>query len=65
MAISNFMAAVALVNGTAGGIVLVLPIIGLFTGYLLIPIVILITSLSCYYTAVVMFRHLGDSKTIN
>ena len=65
MPISDWMAAVALINGTAGGIVLVLPIIGLYTGYILIPIIIFITSLSCYYTAVVMFRHLGTSKTIN
>jgi len=59
------MAALALVNGTAGGIVLVLPIIGLYAGYILIPLVILIASMCCYYTAVVMFQHLGKAKTIN
>jgi len=55
------MASLALVNGTAGGIVLVLPIIGLDAGWVMIPILIFVASLSCYYTAVVMFRHLGEA----
>ena len=59
MTISNWMASLALVNGTAGGIVLVLPIIGLYAGWVMIPVLILVATLCCYYTAVVMFRHLG------
>ncbi len=55
MPISDWMASLALINGTAGGIVLVLPIIGLDAGWLTIPIVVFLTSLCCYYTAVIMF----------
>jgi hypothetical protein len=40
MPISNWMAALALLNGTTGGVVLVLPIIGLDAGWLIIPILI-------------------------
>jgi hypothetical protein len=65
MTISNWMAALALINGTAGGIVLALPIFGLATGWLMIPIIIFLSSLCCYYTAVLMFRHLGKAQTIN
>jgi hypothetical protein len=65
MTISNWMAALALANGTTGGIVLVLPIIGLDAGWLMIPVLILIASLCCYYTATLMFMHLGNSQTIN
>lgn len=61
----DWMSTLALVNGTAGGIVLVLPIIGLEAGWLMIPLIIGIASLSCYYTAVIMFRHLGKTCTIN
>lgn len=61
MAIGNWMASLALVNGTAGGIVLVLPIIGLEAGWLMIPIIIFIASLFCYYTATLMFMHLGKA----
>ncbi len=59
------MAALALVNGTTGGIVLVLPIIGLDAGWLMIPILIFIASIVSYYTATIMFVHLGNAKTIN
>lgn len=65
MAIGNWMASLALVNGTAGGIMLVLPIIGLQAGWLMIPIIIFIASLCCYYTATLMFMHLGKASTIN
>lgn len=65
MAISNWMASLALVNGTTGGIMLVLPIIGLEAGWLMIPMIILISSLCCYYTATLMFMHLGKASTIN
>ena len=65
MTISNWMAALALVNGTTGGVVLVLPIIGLDAGWLMIPILIFIASICCYYTATLMFMHLGNAQTIN
>jgi hypothetical protein len=65
MPISNWMAALALLNGTTGGVVLVLPIIGLDAGWLIIPILIIIASICCYYTATLMFMHLGNASTIN
>jgi hypothetical protein len=55
----------ALINATAGGILLVLPIVGLDAGWLMIPIITFISSAACYYTAIVMFRHLGNHNTIN
>ena len=65
MTISNWMAALALVNGTTGGVVLVLPIIALDAGWLMIPILIFIASICCYYTATLMFMHLGNTQAIN
>lgn len=65
MAISNWMASLALINSTTGGIILVLPIIGLQAGWLMIPIIITLSSLCCYYTATLMFMHFGTASTIN
>ncbi len=65
MPISDWMAALALVNGTTGGVVLVLPIIGLDAGWLMIPILIFVAAICCYYTATRMFVHLGNAETIN
>jgi hypothetical protein len=65
MAISNWMSALALINGTTGGIVIVLPIIGLDAGWLMIPILIFVAAICCYYTATLMFKHLGNAQTIN
>jgi hypothetical protein len=59
------MISLALINGTAGGILLMLPIIGLEAGWLMIPIIVFISALACYYTAVIMFRHLGESGSVN
>jgi amino acid permease len=62
---SQTLTTLALVNGTAGGIVLVLPIIGLEAGSLMIPVLVIIAALCSFYTATIMFDHLGKAKSIN
>ncbi len=48
-----------------GGSILVLPLQGVTVGYVGIIMITLFLSLICGYTAFLILKHLGKSKTIN
>lgn len=53
------VAVLGLTNGMIGGTILVIPLIGATTGYILIPVICLFYgSISCY-TCYLITRHLG------
>jgi hypothetical protein len=59
--ISNSMTVLGLANGMIGGTILVLPIIGLTTGYISsLPVCLLMGAVSCY-TAYLIVLHLGKA----
>lgn len=58
------MTVIGLVNGMIGGTCLVLPQIGLKTGYLTTIIVCAVTGFISYYTAYLIVLHLGKGKQI-
>lgn len=58
------LAFLGLLNGMVGGTVLVLPLLGLETGYLLIPVVSLVYGLISWYTCYLLIIHLGQSNNI-
>lgn len=47
-----------------GGTILVLPLLGMHTGYLLIPCVSLLIGFISYYTCHLIVLHLGESRNI-
>ena len=55
---------VALVNAMLGGTILVLPLLGKGTGYLLIPVIALYFGVLSGYTTYLMVIHLGECKSI-
>jgi hypothetical protein len=60
----EILAFLGLLNGMIGGTILVLPILGLDTGYLLIPCVSLIYGSISYYTCYLIVIHLGEAQNI-
>lgn len=60
--ISNLMAICGLLNGMIGGTILLLPIIGLSTGYLMSGIISILVGLFSYYTGHLTVVHLGTAK---
>lgn len=60
----SILAYTALLNGMVGGTILILPIIGLQTGYILIPIVSLIFGSMTFYTCYLISIHLGEATTV-
>lgn len=53
-----------LLNGMIGGTILVLPLIGLQTGYIYIPLVSILYGAVACYTCQLMIQHLGQSLNI-
>lgn len=60
----SILAYMGLLNGMVGGTILVLPLIGLQTGYILIPIVSLIFGSISFYTCYLILTHLGEAPTL-
>jgi amino acid permease len=60
--ISNLMAICGLLNGMIGGTILLLPIIGLNTGYLMSVIISIFVGVCSYYTGNLTVVHLGTAK---
>lgn len=58
------MAICGLLNGMIGGTILLLPIIGLTTGYLMSCISCLLLGLISYYSANLIVTHLGTAKNM-
>ena len=63
--LSNGMTIVALVNGMIGGIILVMPILALKTGYLMISPVVLISGFFSYFSCLLCVRHLRNYKDLD
>lgn len=55
----NTIAILGLTNGMIGGTILVIPLIGLKTGYVMIPTIALFYGLISCYTAYLITHHLG------
>lgn len=63
--LSNTMTVVALVNGMIGGIILVMPLLALRTGYFLIAPIAIISGFFSYYSSLLCLRHLRNFKDLD
>ena len=59
------MTVIGLVNGMIGGIILVLPILALRTGYLLIAPISIISGFFSYFSSLLCLRHLRNFKDLD
>lgn len=59
------MTVVALVNGMIGGIILVMPIMALKSGYLMIAPVVLVSGFFSYYSCLLCIKHLRNYKDLD
>lgn len=55
----EIVAYLGLLNGMIGGTILVLPLLGMETGYLLIPCITILFGLMSFYTCYLVVLHLG------
>jgi amino acid permease len=60
MPISNSMSVVAMVNGMIGGIILVMPILSIRTGWALIAPITIIMGFFSYFSCLLCLRHLRN-----
>jgi hypothetical protein len=58
------MAIIGLLNGMIGGTILVVPIIGIRTGYIMTFLVCAILGYISYYTSYLIILHLGKGKNV-
>jgi len=65
MAISNLMTVIGLVNGMIGGVILVLPLLALKTGWVLILPITIFSGLVSYFTCLLCIRHLKNFKNLD
>lgn len=65
MTISNRMTVIGLVNGMIGGIILVMPVLALKTGWLLILPITMFTGFISYFTCLLCLRHLRNFKNLD
>lgn len=65
MTISNFMTVIGLVNGMIGGVILVLPLLALKTGWLLILPITIFSGFVSYFTCLLCLRHLRNFKNLD
>lgn len=64
MAINNLTTVIGLLNGMIGGTILILPLLGMKTGYLMIALVCIFMGFLSGYTAYLIILHLGKSRNI-
>jgi hypothetical protein len=64
MTIDNVTTVLGLLNGMIGGTILILPLIGLRTGFIYIFFVVLLIGSLSAYTAYLIILHLGKAKNI-
>jgi hypothetical protein len=57
-------ALIALLNGMLGGTILVVPLLGMNTGYLLIPVITTAYGAMSGYCTYLLVLHLGKARTI-
>ena len=65
MTISNRMTVIAMVNGMIGGIILVMPVMGLDTGYLLIAPLAIVLGFFSYFSCLLCLRHLKNYSDLD
>lgn len=65
MTIRDQMTVVGLVNGMIGGIILVMPLLALKTGWLLIEPITLFTGFMSYFSCLLCLRHLKNHKSLD
>ena len=63
--LSNKMTIVGLANGMIGGIILVMPILALKTGYALIAPTSIIVGFFSYFSCLLCLRHLRNYKDLD
>jgi amino acid permease len=61
---NNLITVFGLANGMIGGTILILPVLGLTTGYVLSPLLIIMMGITSLYTAYLIIVHLGKEKNI-
>ena len=59
------MTVIGLTNGMIGGIILVMPLLSLKTGWLLIAPITIISGLFSYFSCLLCLRHLRDYKNLD
>lgn len=59
------MTTVALVNGMIGGIILVMPIMALQSGYIMIAPIVFISGFFSFYSSMLCVRHLRNYKDLD
>lgn len=59
------MTVVALTNGMIGGIILVMPILALKSGYLMIMPVVIVCGFFSYYSCLLCIKHLRNYKDLD
>jgi amino acid permease len=65
MTLSNKMTVIGLTNGMIGGVILVLPLLALETGWLLILPVTIFSGFVSYYTCSLCLRHMKNYKDLD
>jgi amino acid permease len=63
--LSNNMVIIALVNGMIGGIILVMPILALKSGYVMIGPVVLISGFFSFYSCLLCLKHMRNYKDLD
>lgn len=63
--LSGPMTVIALVNGMIGGLILILPVMALESGWLLTLIVLIITGSISYYSSFLCVLHTGDDPDMD
>lgn len=59
------MTVIAMVNGMIGGLILILPVMALESGWLLTLIVLIITGFISYYSCYLCVLHTGDDPDLD
>lgn len=65
MRMNPTVAVIAMINGMIGGLILVLPILAMEAGYILSPIVIVITGFFSFYSCYLCIIHLGSHSDLD
>lgn len=63
--LSDTMTVIGLVNGMIGGIILVMPILALHTGYTLIGPISIVSGFFSYFSSLLCLRHLKNFKDLD
>jgi amino acid permease len=61
--ISNFMSVVGFLNGMIGGTILLLPLLGIKSGYLGSSLICLVVGVAQFYSCYLLVTHIGTSSS--